>query len=353
MNEFQQRARNALLGMALGDAISWPSMFHRSRLLPPWTRRIRREIDAEREDNGVLRVPMPFSLNQPAETFALCPTDDTEWAAWTMENLARNRCIVGNDWASQTWLQLLHGGERILGGVSTRTAIENLQKGFSPPVSGRDNPHYFDDGALCRAVPIGIAYAGRPDEAVRAAGIDAAVTNAEDGVWVAQALAAAISTACAGEPLGSVIAAAFTPLPEQSLSRRTLNRALAIAGKPGTMMAVIPGLHEIVNRDYSDGCVGHETLAVALAIVTKMPSYFDEAVSASLAFAKGADAIPAVVGALAGALNASDPIPEEWKSALESLKGICIPALAGRNYLRLVLEFIAACPFCQSPEARK
>ena len=46
MNELQQRARNAMIGLAIGDAISWTSMFHRSVLLPLWTRRIRREMDS-------------------------------------------------------------------------------------------------------------------------------------------------------------------------------------------------------------------------------------------------------------------------------------------------------------------
>src|SRR5512141_2275250 len=79
MNNFETRARNALLGLALGDAIGWTAMYHRAHTLPAWTRRRRREIDAQREETNVLRIPMPFSLNQPSETFDLCPTDDTEW----------------------------------------------------------------------------------------------------------------------------------------------------------------------------------------------------------------------------------------------------------------------------------
>ena len=67
MNEIKQRAKNAMIGLAIGDSISWTSMFHRSVLLPQWTRRIRREIDASSETTNVLLTPMPFSLNQPAK----------------------------------------------------------------------------------------------------------------------------------------------------------------------------------------------------------------------------------------------------------------------------------------------
>ena len=352
MNDFQRRARNALLGLAVGDAIGWPSMFHRSRLLPVWTRRIRREIDAEREDAGVLRVSMPFSLNQPAEVFELSPTDDTEWAAWTIENLLKHRCLIEAEWLNEAWQTLANGSERLLGWVSTRTALENIRRGVMPPSSGRDNPHYFDDGALCRSVPIGIAYAGRLDEASRAAAIDASVTNFEDGVWVAQSLAVAVSAACAGESILSVIDAALGVLPESSWSRRTVEQALHICEQDGPVMALIPSLHKILNREYSDGCVGPETLSLSLAIASKTSDRFDEAVSTALAFAKGADAIPAIVGAIVGAMAPGTAVTVQWEHTLGSLKGICLPMLAGRDYLQLVDDFIRACPSPTSREAR-
>jgi ADP-ribosylglycohydrolase len=219
MNLLQKRARNSLLGLAVGDAIGWPAMFHRSLLLPPWTRRIRREIDVQREDAGVLRVPMPFSLNQPAGAFSPCPTDDTEWAAWTMKNLLANGCAVEERWVADEWLSLAAQEKGVRGGVSTHAAIENLRRGILPPFSGRDNPHYFDDGSMCRAVPIGIACAGNPALAASATRIDAAVTNFEDGIWTACAVAAAVSIACAGGDRQSVIDAALNALPTDSWSR--------------------------------------------------------------------------------------------------------------------------------------
>jgi ADP-ribosylglycohydrolase len=344
MNDFRRRARNALLGLAMGDSIGWPSMFHRARLLPAWTRRIRREMDAEREDAGVLRVPMPFSLNGPADLFDLLPTDDTEWAAWTILNLLKNNCIVEQGWISGAWLALAQGKDRILGGVSTVTALANIRRGLMPPRSGNDNPHYFDDGALCRAVPVGIAYAGRPSEAARAAGLDACATNSEDGVWVAQSVAAAVSAACAGESIGSVMNAALEHLPEDSWSRRSVRQALDICAQDEPVIALYPSLHALLNREYSDGCVGPETLALALGIVSKLSDRFVEAVTIASSFAKGADAVPSVVGAIAGAMAAGDPVPRQWERALSSLKGICLPFLAGKDYLRLIDTFVAACP---------
>jgi ADP-ribosylglycohydrolase len=352
MNDFRRRARNALLGLAMGDAIGWPSMFHRGRLLPPWTRRIRREMDAEREDSGVLRVPMPFSLNGRADFFDLIPTDDTEWASWTMLNLLNHGCVIEQAWITDAWLGLAQGKERILGWVSTVTALGNLRRGMMPPQCGSDNPHYFDDGALCRAVPIGIAYAGRPAEASRAAAIDACATNSEDGIWVARSLAAAVSAACAGETVGAVLDAALDPLPEGSWSRRSVLEALRICREDATVIALMPALHGLLNREYSDGCVGPETLALALGIVSKIGDRFAEAVTVAAAFAKGADAVPAVVGAVAGAMASGSPVPREWERTLGSLKGICLPSLAGKDYCRLIDEFVAACPVPRSLEGK-
>lgn len=352
MNDFRRRARNALLGLAMGDSIGWPAMFHRGRLLPGWTRRIRREMDAEREDSGVLRVPMPFSLNGPADLFDLIPTDDTEWAAWTMLNLLKHGCVVDRDWVRDEWLALARGNERILGGVSTVSALANLRCGLMPPVSGSDNPHYFDDGALCRAVPVGIAYAGSPVEAARAAEIEACVTNSEDGVWAARSVAAAVSAACAGESAGYVVGAALEQLPEESWSRRSVRKALDICAGEGPVIALVPSLHALLNREYSDGCAGPETLALALGIVSRMSDRFADAVTLASSFAKGADAVPAVVGAIAGALAGGTPVPLQWERPLGTLKGISIPALSGEDYILLIGRFVDACPVPRSREEK-
>ncbi|MCK7522985.1 MAG: hypothetical protein MZV64_37560 [Ignavibacteriales bacterium] len=101
MNDAKQRAKNTMIGLAIGDAISWTSMFHRSFLFPPWTRRIRREIDTTSETEKVILVPTPFSLNQPSENFALSPTNNSEWAAFTAEILLSS----GNDSYSQVSIE--------------------------------------------------------------------------------------------------------------------------------------------------------------------------------------------------------------------------------------------------------
>jgi len=336
MIDLRQRAYNAMLGLAVGDAISWPAMFHRSFLLPFWTRRIRREIDAAAENTNVIRPPMPFSLNRPAETFAIGPTDDAEWAAFIAQQLLAQDGHLTPEKILAAWLELAQSTKPVRGGVSIQAALFNLRAQKFPPASGNDNPHYFDDGALCRAVPIGIVCAGQPLEAAAMTALEASVTNAADGVWAAQALAAAMSVACAGGSTETAIAAAIDILPKDSWARRTVTQALSFCAGMNSIFEIFPQLSEaIVNREYSYGNVAPETLALTLAIINITKGQFEPAVMAATMFAKTADSVPALVGALSGALCDKEIVSQEWSARLRKLHGICIPAMASKDYLDL------------------
>ena len=336
MNELRQRARNAMLGLAVGDALSWPAMFHRSYLLPFWTRRIRREIEAASETTQVIRPAVPFSLNRPAAAFALGPTDDTEWAAFTAQQLLLTEGKIEAQKLLEAWLELARAPQNVRGGVSQQAALVNLRHGKLPPQSGRDNPHYFDDGAVCRAVPIGIVCAGQPHAAAEMAALEASVTNAEDGLWAAQAMAAAISIACVGADLDAVIAAAMSQLPDNTWIKRSVTAALQFCRNDQDIFDIFPRLSEsLINREYSYGSVAPETLALTLVLIKLCRADFKSALLAANAFAKTADSVPALVGAVAGAMTAQEIISPDWRERFRHLQGICLPALAGINYVEL------------------
>ena len=337
MHASNQRAQNAMIGLAIGDAIGWTSMFHRSFLLPPWTRRKRREIDMTSETENVIVLPVPFSLNQPADHFNISPTDDTEWAAFTAE------ILLGSDYDSyphsalKEWNKLAQSNETVRGSIGTQTALNNLRKGLQPPQSGKENPHYFDDSAMSRAIPIGIVCIGQPDRAAHLAEIDASITNSEDGVWAAQAMAVAISLICAGQNINDAIDSAHQYLPRTSWVRRTVEDAFLITRESKSIFSVLPELqNEIVNREYSYGNVAPETLALAFAIVLLHGNNFETAVMTAASFAKSSETLPAMVGALVGAAQSTTNTSDSWLNAISKLKGICIPSFAGKNYLSLV-----------------
>lgn len=342
-NDFLIRGRNALLGLAVGDALGWPAMHHRSRLLPGWTRDLRRQIDAQRENAGVLRVPLPFSANRPADAFRPGPTDDTEWAGWVIERLLRTNALITSEAVEHDWSDLAGQGHRILGSVSTQVALGNLRKGIHPPASGRENPHYLDDGAMCRAVPIGLAYAGRPEGAIRAAEREASVTNSEDGVWVAAAVAAAVSVASVGARSTEVVEVAKRALPVDSWSRWVVEQALHLPTGDGSRLDFIYHLQSVTSVEYNDGCVGPESLAIILAIVAHDGGKFDEALLTATGIPRAADTVPAIVGAVCGAMMPDPVIPADWLAELKTLRGIALPAMEGKDYPSLVESFLAVC----------
>lgn len=339
MNDLKQRSKNSMIGLAIGDSLSWTSMFHRSFLLPQWTRRIRREIDASSETTNILLTPIPFSLNQPAKFFNISPTDKTEWAAFSAEILLKNDFDSYNQSVLEEWVKLSNSKDPVRGGVSTQAALQNLRNGIQPPQSGKQNPHYFDDGAMSRSVPIGIIYSGHPDKAAKLAYIDAVVTNSEDGVWAAQAMAVAISLACFGASIDEAINEAYKYLPETSWIRRTVDEAMSIVKNSDSIFSILPEIqNKIVNREYSYGNVAPETLALTLIIAKLHGNDFEKAITSAACFAKSGETLPAMVGALVGAMQSKLFAEDSWLGAIETLKGISVPGSEGKNYLKLVEE---------------
>jgi ADP-ribosylglycohydrolase len=339
MSDIKQRAKNAMIGLAIGDSISWTSMFHRGVLLPPWTRRIRREIDASSESTNVTVTPMPFSLNQPAKYFNISPTDETEWTTFSAEILLTGNFDLYEKRLLDEWTKLGNSEVPIRGGVSTQAALNNLRNGIKPPQSGKQNPHYFDDGAMSRAVPIGIICAGQPETAARLVEMDASVTNSEDGVWAAQAMAVAISLICVGQSINESINEAYKYLPETSWIRRTVDEAMCIAEKSDSVFSILPEIqNNIINREYSYGNVAPETLALTFIIAKLHLNDFEKAIASAACFAKCGETLPAMVGALTGAIQSKSFVSDNWLTAIEKLNGICIPSFAGKKYLKIVEE---------------
>ncbi|MBW7888079.1 MAG: ADP-ribosylglycohydrolase family protein [Bacteroidetes bacterium] len=337
MSATKQRSRNAMLGLAVGDAISWTSIFHRSFLLPKWTRRIRREIEISSEDNHVIVMPMPFSLNQPVQHFDISPTDKTEWAAFTAENLLKKNSSY-EETIRHEWKNLAESKETIRGAISTQAALQNIRNGILPPQSGKQNPHYFDDGAMVRAVPIGIICGGNPKEAARLAALDASVTNSEDGVWAAQATAVLLSLLCSEQEFQQAYEAAIMQLPNNSWIRRIVDDAIKISAlSSNSIFSILPVLHnKIVNREYSYGNIAPETLALVLVIAKAHHNNFETAVTTAAAFAKSGETLPVIVGAVVGAMQKTEFLSEHWVTSVQLMKGIGIPSYAEKNYLELV-----------------
>lgn len=338
----RNRARGALLGLAIGDAAGLPALYHRgARLGEP--REWLWHFSAEADGNQVLHFPLPFTLGRP-EPLALSGTDDTEFAA------AAALIVLGaSDDATSTelfagWRKLvIDHADQVWSGIAERSSIVNTRAGLVPPATGNDNPACFDDGAVARAVPVGIRHAGRPEQAADVATRLAEITHADDGVWAAAAMAAGIAAALSGADAAASVRTGIEHIPADSWLARQMTRALDLAAAAPTPLDLVADLNDqVANASYSFGTVAPETLASAFAIVLATGGDPVTALPLAGMVAKQSDSMPAMVGALTGALSGSESLPARWREKVDQVRGHCLPHLAGTSLTAVADDLVTA-----------
>jgi hypothetical protein len=358
-------------GLMLGESLAWTGLYQRSHLLPFWTRRKRREIEADYERDGLIETSLPFALNQPTAAFRLAPGPHCEWLAFQAEVLLAGGGSYSQELALEAWRALVPARESLRLTVGQHAVLGNLERGLLPPQSGHDNPHYFDDGACFRAVALlaargaellelgvnaaepkvlgidtaepnvlGIETAepnvlgietAEPNvlgietaELLELVRLDASITNSEDGVWAAQAYAAALATALATADPEASVQAALACLPAGSWAAAEAERALTAARGAGSLFELIHTLaDEHTSHAYNYGDSAPETLALTLATVSYAGGGLEAGLLAALALARTAGSVAPLVGGLCGALGATVNAPAR------ALTGVALPAMRG------------------------
>lgn len=335
------QAEGALLGLAGGDAASFPAMYHRELAFPR-----RRGLLWKHAAGGdaalVNKFPMPFSLSGDAAAMSFGPTDDAEQAALAAQVLLALGDDPTGDELFEEWFRLVDPQhERFWGSVADRSAILNARTGLRAPVTGNDNPHHFDDSAVARAVPVGIRWFGRPERAATVARRLAAITNADVGIDGAAAFGAAIAVVVGGGSLSSAVEAARHQVGDDTWISRKWKVAESVLTESGSVFAAIPRWSdEVVNAEYNFGNIVAETLPIALLIASESAS-FSEALGMAALIPKQADTMPAMVGALIGASIGASALPPTWCAPVEELHGICVPSTSGVRLRALASELLA------------
>lgn len=209
---------------------------------------------------------------------------------------------------------------RIAAGADWRQASRAVHAGGS-----------YGNGAAMRAPVIGLIYAGRPDELAIAAEQSAVVTHAhplaiEGAVLIAGATAAALRGDSSATILESAIAA---------VSRRELTDRLNIA-RNWLESGREVGSREIV-RTLGNGVAAQASCvtAVYLALLYRGQPLID-LLEFTAKCGGDTDTISAMAGAIWGAANGRDTLPEKWLSRLEQRDRIVAlgEALHGRIHGR-------------------
>jgi ADP-ribosylglycohydrolase len=313
------RVYGALIGQAVGDALGAP------------TEGMTRAEITEKFDwvSG-------FVSDDPAGT------DDTEYAVLTARTVLEHGHQMTPEDVAQAWRDNLVAQEGGFygGGFSEMTAINNLRAGLSAPQSGSDNHEMWSDGTAMRIAPVGVFCAGDPSEAARLAAIDAQVSHARDGIYCAQAIAAAVSVALVESSWEPVAEAGLGAVPAGSWSSRTIAAALAIGREATDKRQAVDDLYrEISMFHYPWADVAPEATALAFGVFAAARGEYVPAVLAGVNMGRDADTIAAMAGAMAGALHGTGSIPAEWLRRINRVRGHCIKAVAGTDLAELAAQF--------------
>jgi poly(ADP-ribose) glycohydrolase ARH3 len=276
------RARGALLGTFVGDALGMPY-------------------------EGALPAEVPAVLTmRDARLGRGTYTDDTEMMVLLAESLVRCDVVDEEDLART----FVAGCDLRRGyGAGTRQVLELLRAGLPVAEAARqvfNGRGSLGNGAAMRVAPIAVRFFD--DEALLAtqARRNARVTHAHpvgvDGAVVqAAAIAAALNDR---DPLEAALAATTTHELQralQTITERTTHglQPLALALTPGGVSAAADA-------------------AVAAAIVASAHAEsFEEAVSTAVRAGGDTDTTAAMAGAIAGARFGAGTIPADWHGALE------------------------------------
>ncbi|WP_240798609.1 ADP-ribosylglycohydrolase family protein [Streptomyces sp. H23] len=305
----RDRARGALLGLAVGDALGAPAENMKpSEIRARWGR------------------ITGYVADRPAGT------DDTEYAIFSGLLLARHGAALTQahvETAWHEWIADREEGPFRGAGFSERGTLENLRRGLAAPISAQHR-HAWSDGLAMRAAPHGVFAAGRPAEAARLAAIDGSVSHEGEGIYGGQAVAAGVAAAMAGASTVAVVASALAVVPDDSWTARCLRRAMTAAhrGERAVRSAVVIG-----GYPWTD--LAPEAVALAFGAYAAADGDFTDAVLTAVNMGRDADTTAAVAGALAGATRGVHAIPPDWAAAIGPARGTCLPTMAGHHVLEV------------------
>ncbi len=316
---FTKKAQGCLAAVAVGDAIGDIARDRNSTMAPGDSYRFRYGIITE--------------MYEGAQS-----TDDTEFAVLTARTMIDTGGHLTHANVAAAWRTYIldQGGMLARGGRPLYGAVENIKRGIEPPRSGIDNVFNTDDGAAMRIAPVGIVYAGDPTRAAGVAATEAEISHATSGVWAAQSVASAIAVAMADGSPDEISAAFFAPIPDDSWLGRAMARAREMCDGADEIEEIWGALHtEFATREHS---AVEEALPEAYSVARMTGFQFRKGMFWGANFGRDADTIAAIVGALAGAREGIDAIPDSWIEPVRRPAGTCLRFAASEDVVTLGSE---------------
>jgi ADP-ribosylglycohydrolase len=296
--EMLHRYRGALLGLAAGDALGTTLEF-----APPGT-----FVPIEDLVGGG-----PFGLT-PGQW-----TDDTAMALCLAESLIESRGFDPLDQMQRYVLWYRKGHLSSTGnafdiGNTVRSALETFERS-GDPMSGSEDPGAAGNGSLMRLAPVPLAFAGRPETAIRLAGESSRTTHGtREAVDACRWFAGLVLGALQGLDKAELLTPGFSPVPGL-WEREPLAPKVAEVAAGSYLTRDPPAIR---GTGYVVQC-----LEAALWAFHRGADFREGALMA-VNLGEDADTTAAVYGQLAGAHYGVAGIPGPWREALarrETLRG--------------------------------
>ena len=305
-----QRARGALIGVAIGDAMGAPV-----------------------EGRSAAEIRQAYGPISGFLSDAAVGTDDTDFTLFNAHLLLTYGKTITLEEVETEWRHRLLSGQWYYrpGGFSDVVSTRNLAAGMHAPQSGAFGHQMWSDGVAMAISPAGILAAGDPALAARLAVTLGSVSNGRDGIWAAQAVAAAIAVAMVGASPREMLAAALAILPADSWTYRALQRAALVSERfSDDLESALQQLSdEIVVSWWPWADLVTEAVPLAFGAFLATNGEFQRAVPAGISLGRDADTIGAIVGSLAGAYGGREAIPDAWAARTQVSAGKCIGFVAG------------------------
>jgi ADP-ribosylglycohydrolase len=303
------KAYGAMIGVAIGDALG--------------------DVARTQDNHFLYGITMDFGKG------SVSSTDDTDFALFTAKILIDTQGVVTDAAVLDAWKKhVVTLDELKRGGASERDAALNIRRGLTAPETGIYNAYSMSDGAAMRATPIGVVCAGDVAAAKRITEVEARISHSAEGLWGAQAVAAAVATAMVDGTVDEIYQAAVDVAPEASWLRHNLLLADSIITKSGGVPEnAWMALHDALRSEYKAAVP--EAVSSALAAFKLANGDFRKGMIYGSNFGRDSDTIAAIVGGMAGALHGATNIPASWITKCRYPTGTCLSVVKGMDIKKI------------------
>jgi ADP-ribosylglycohydrolase len=330
-HEGRSRARGALYGLAIGDALGMPTqMLPRSEIVERW--------------GGLLRGFEPAPPGHPiaAGMPAGAITDDTEQAVLLGRLLVRgNGTVDPRELAAAliSWEQdMAARGSRDLLGPSTKYAVAALLAGTPLEQAGASGT---TNGAAMRIAPVGITVPLTPPDVGLSTLVDRVVAasmvthNTGLALAGAAAVAAAVSAGISGAPVVAATAIA-TAAARLGAGRGHWVAGADVAARIQWATALVAGRDrsqaaEVIYTLVGTSLATQESVPAAFAVLAAVPDDPWQACLLAASLGGDCDTIAAMAGAVAGACHGVGAFPADALAVIDA-HGLGLTALADDLY---------------------